>query len=131
MKNILIIFSLLLIAACGKTDQVSEVKQGAAMAQSQEHQGDDMAMHNEPEIADDERLIYFTCPMDSHKHISHVDPGKCEECSMDLVAGVITTKDKMDYYGCPMLIHSSVRQDSEGTCEDCGMKLMPMRLVKS
>lgn len=131
MKNILIILSLLLIVACGKTDQGSEAQQGAAMAQSQEHEGDDMAMQNEPEIADDERLIYFTCPMDSHKHVSHVDPGKCEDCGMDLVAGVITTTENMDYYGCPMLIHSSIRQESEGTCDDCGMKLMPMRLVKS
>ena len=77
-----------------------------------------------------ERVIYYTCPMDSHKYIHHREPGKCEECGMELVAGIVTNEEKMAFYGCPMLLHSHVRQDSAGQCNECGMTLMPMRLVK-
>jgi len=115
---------LIFIIACNSPDQKTQTPAAAASSK----QLSEETVH-QPEIGEDERLIYYTCPMESHKHIHHVDPGKCEECGMDLVAGVITTKDKMEYYGCPMLIHSHIRQETEGTCSECGMKLMPMRLV--
>ena len=79
---------------------------------------------------DDEKLIYYTCPMDAHKHIRGREAGKCSECGMDMVAGVITTKEKADFYGCPMVMHSHIRSDEAGACKDCGMNLEPMRLVK-
>jgi len=78
-----------------------------------------------------EQVIYYTCPMDEHKHVHGAEGGQCTECSMALVPAVTTTTDKMEYYGCPMEAHSHVRQDEAGTCEDCGMKLKPMRLKKS
>jgi hypothetical protein len=78
----------------------------------------------------EEQLIYYTCPMEEHKEVHSAEPGKCPECGMDLVAGVVTTEDKMEFYGCPMLAHSYVRSDTAGTCPDCGMELKPMRLVK-
>jgi len=80
---------------------------------------------------ENERLIYYTCPKESHKHVYSREAGNCPECNMKLVAGVITTKDQMEYYGCPMLIHSHIRSDVPGTCNECKMKLKPMRLVKS
>ena len=67
--------------------------------------------------------------MESHKHIQSAEPGKCPECGMKLVAGVITSESQKEYYGCPMLIHSHVRSEKPGKCDECGMKLMPMRLV--
>ncbi len=81
----------------------------------------------------EEKIIYYTCPMDSHKHIRSREAGKCSECGMDMVAGVITTEDKADFYGCPMLMHSHIRSDKPGLCDragGCGMNLEPMRLVK-
>ncbi len=133
MKIMILIITAMAIIACGKTEKHDDHQHnmGAAMTETQQHEGMEMAGADEPVLADDETLIYFTCPMDSHKDVHHVDPGECEKCGMKLVAGVVTSKEKLDYYGCPMLIHSHVRQDTPGTCDDCGMKLMPMRMVKS
>ena len=134
MKSILIISMTLLIFACGKSEKADTHEHDMGTAMSETHEQNDMAMDRsvaEPVIGADETLIYFTCPMPSHKDVHHVDPGKCEKCGMELVAGVITSKEKMEYYGCPMLIHSYIRQEEPGKCDECGMKLMPMRLVKS
>ncbi|MFQ6609682.1 MAG: heavy metal-binding domain-containing protein [Fidelibacterota bacterium] len=133
MKTILIISTALLVFACNKTEKAEthEHNMGATMGEAHEHDGMAMDQSGEPEIGEDETLIYFTCPMPEHKDVHHVDPGKCEKCGMTLVAGVITSKDKMDYYGCPMLIHSHVRHAEPGKCDECGMKLMPMRLTES
>lgn len=121
MKYLLsmIMFSILLIS-CGDEKEAQTVKNSAPkpMQQSQAQAGD-------------EKLIYYTCPMESHKHIHSSEPGSCSECGMALVAGVITTEDKMEYYGCPMEIHSHVRQDTAGRCAECKMELKPMRLKKS
>jgi len=109
-----------LLIACGKEKPVPAMK----------HEN-----HTEMEMskatADGEKIIYYTCPMESHKHIHSSEPGVCPECNMPLVPGVITTEDKMEYYGCPMEIHSHVRQDAPGRCEECKMVLKPMRLIKS
>ena len=78
-----------------------------------------------------ETVIYYTCPMNQHKHIHSDSAGTCNDCNMALVAAVVTSEDKKDYYGCPMLEHSHVRSDQPGTCADCGMELKPMRLVKN
>ena len=94
------------------------------------HEGHDH-MSASKEMASEERVIYYTCPMESHKHIHSAEPGNCSECGMALVEGVITSEDKMEYYGCPMKIHSHIRHDKPGTCEACKMELKPMRLKKS
>ncbi len=91
------------------------------------HEGHD---HAKKEITE-EKLVYFTCPMESHKHVYSREEGSCLECGMKLVAGVLTSEEKKDYYGCPMLIHSHVRSDKPGKCDECGMKLMPLRLKES
>ena len=107
--------AMLVLSGCGKKtgDQSNHSDQGVQKSTTQE-----------------ERLIYYTCPMDSHKHIHSSEAGRCSECSMELVAAVVTSEDKMDFYGCPMEAHSHVRQDSPGICEGCGMTLEPMRLKK-
>ena len=92
----------------------------------QEHSMDKTEMAQMTE----EQLIYYTCPMEEHKHVHSAEPGDCPDCGMKLVAGVVTSEDKMEYYGCPMLTHSHVRSDSAGTCAECGMELKPMRLKK-
>lgn len=85
----------------------------------------------EKESTEAEKLIYYTCPMESHKHIHSVGPGNCSECNMTMVPGVITTKEKMEYFGCPMVIHSHIRHDTPGKCAECKMPLKPMRLRKA
>ena len=79
----------------------------------------------------EESLIYYTCPMESHKHVHSGQPGKCPECQMALVRGVTTSVDSMEYYGCPMESHSHIRTGEPGTCPECPMALKPMRLDKS
>ena len=78
----------------------------------------------------DEQIIYYTCPMEEHKHIHSDKAGKCPECNMDLVAAVTTDGDNKEYYGCPMEVHSHVRHQEPGKCPECSMELKPMRLTK-
>lgn len=94
-------------------------------AQSKKQVGTDMQMDTTAEM-----VIYYTCPMEEHKHVHSAKAGKCPECNMDLVAAVITTEDKMEFYGCPMEEHSHVRSENPGECAECDMTLKPMRLVK-
>ncbi|MBC8403141.1 MAG: hypothetical protein H8E14_16765 [Candidatus Marinimicrobia bacterium] len=82
-------------------------------------------------MSDQEQLIYYTCPMEKHKHIHSQEAGNCTECGMKMVEAVVTTEDQAEFYGCPMEAHSHVRSDKPGVCESCGMKLKPMRLNKS
>ena len=79
----------------------------------------------------DERLIYYTCPMETHKHIHSAQPGNCPDCGMKLVPVLVTTEENKEFYGCPMEAHSHVRSDKPGPCSECGMTLKPMRLAKS
>jgi hypothetical protein len=113
----LILFSVLVIS-CGGKQEVSP-------SNHEDH------MHGAavPKAVESERLIYYSCPMESHKHIHSGEPGTCTECGMKLVAGVITSEEKMQFWGCPMEIHSHIRLDEPGSCELCKMKLQPMRLV--
>lgn len=32
----------------------------------------------------EEKIAYYTCPMESHKNIKSAEPGKCPECGMKL-----------------------------------------------
>lgn len=118
----LLVLSMVIFAGCGKS--------GTDVAKQNAPEGHKMTA-TEVNTVEGEKLIYYTCPMESHKHVHSHESGTCIECGMPLVAGVITSEDDMDYYGCPMLEHSHVRSDQPGTCADCGMKLKPMRLVKS
>ena len=124
MNKKLIVIGLVIISlfwACGKS------KAPETAGQKMDHSKMAMASGE----TDGEQLIYYTCPMESHKHVHSTEPGKCEECGMKMVAAVVTTESQSEFYGCPMEAHSHVRSDKPGVCEDCGMKLKPMRLVKS
>lgn len=118
--NILFFVVLLTFLACDKKDDHK--------AESHEHESHDMTQQV---AGDNEKVVYYTCPMESHKQIHAKEPGKCPECGMEMVAGVITTVENMEYYGCPMLSHSHVRKEKPGKCDECGMMLKPMRLVKN
>lgn len=124
MRYLFILAAVVILFACGQKEEVSK---------ETPHQEHDMTQHeaaHDSVKAVDEDLIYYTCPMEEHKHVHSGKPGTCPECGMDLVAGVVTDTTRMEYYGCPMEIHSHIRSDKSGTCEECGMKLKPMRLVK-
>ena len=122
-KIILIILSLAIIIHCGggKDTKTESDKSHASHTHS---------INPADKMAEDENLIYYTCPMDAHSAEYSSAPGHCPKCGMDLAAGVITANEKREFYGCPMLIHSYIREGNPGTCEDCGMKLKPMRLIK-
>ena len=79
----------------------------------------------------EESLIYYTCPMESHKHVHSAQPGTCPECQMVLVRGVTTSVENKEFYGCPMETHSHIRLSEPGTCPECTMALKPMRLDKN
>ncbi len=78
-----------------------------------------------------ENLVYYTCPMESHKHVHSQEPGNCPECGMKMVMAVTTTPENADYYGCTMPGHSHVRSEEPGNCSECGMALKPMKLEKT
>lgn len=123
MRYLLIaLMSVAFLVACGnKVDH-----------QAMNHAEHDMGKMEmaKAEKVDTEKRIYYTCPMDEHKHVHSREAGKCPECSMDLVEGVLTTEDQMEYWGCPMLTHSHVRETESGRCDECKMMLKPMRLKK-
>ncbi len=118
-KSLLVAFvAILVIAGCSKKEH--------------QHMGmEGKKAMNMTVSEDNEMLVYYTCPMESHKHVHSKEAGKCPECNMDMVKAVVTTVEHSEFWGCPMESHSHVRKTEAGTCEDCGMKLKPMRLVKS
>jgi len=75
-----------------------------------------------------ENVAYYTCPMESHKHIHSSEPGSCPECGMALVAAVEVSPDQADYFGCPVPSHSHIRADEAGKCPECNMNLKPFAL---
>lgn len=111
--SFLAIVGVFLVFGCGKSDTTKQQQ----TAQTQK-------------VKVEEELIYYTCPMESHKHVHSDQPGKCPECGMNLVKAVTTSEENMEFYGCPMEAHSHVRSDKPGTCNECGMTLKPMRLEK-
>lgn len=118
---ILLVTSLVLLACGGKKTAEEQTKQ--------EVQGVTTHEMSESEIGDG--VIYYTCPIETHKHIHSQEAGKCPECGMNLVAFVEGNESNKDFYGCPMPKHSHVRSNQPGKCDECGMDLMPMRLEKS
>ena len=78
-----------------------------------------------------EDIVYYTCPMESHKHVHSQQPGNCPDCGMKLVPAVKGEEANADFYGCPMPKHSHIRHSDPGNCEECSMKRVPMKLVKT
>lgn len=112
--TIIVLSTALFIASCDKKNDTSNQQSADKQAAGQI----------------EETVVYYTCPMETHKDVHSDKQGKCPKCNMNLVAGVITSEEKMEYYGCPMEAHSHVRTNVPGTCVECGMKLKPMRLEK-
>ncbi len=96
-----------------------------------EHEVQSVATHEMSESIKGDKAMYYTCPMETHKHVHSQEAGKCPECGMDLVAVVGADENTKDFYGCPMPIHSHVRSDQPGKCDECGMDLKPLRMEKS
>ncbi len=109
MKNIILILAIILaiaLTACGGGKQESKIPEKSAQKA---------------------QVVYYGCPMSEHSHIADKEPGKCDECGMDMVAVVKTTDGEHDFYGCPMAEHSHIRQAGPGECADCGMTYRPLK----
>ena len=78
-----------------------------------------------------DKVMYYTCPMEDHKHVHNHVAGKYPECGVELVAVVMGDESNRDFYSCPMAEHSHVRNDQPGKCGEGGMELVPIRLEKS
>lgn len=66
-----------------------------------------------------ESLVYV-CPM--HPDVQSKLPGKCQKCSMKLVATKASSLGSDDFYVCPM--HPDVISNQPGNCPKCKMKLV-------
>jgi len=87
------------------------------------------AKHTETAMTES-HVVYYTCPMESHKHIHSMKADTCDDCGMALVPVVKGTDADHEFYGCPMAEHSHVRSDEPGTCAECGMALVPLKFSK-
>ncbi len=103
----------------------------ACQSKKDSHAGQDHSKTESAHKMAEEQLVYYTCPMESHKHVHSQEPGNCPECGMKMVQAVMTDTKSAEYYGCPMPSHSHVRSENPGNCNECGMVLKPMRLKKS
>ena len=115
------LFSLIILFGCSEKKEAEQ-----HMHNAQEQKMDKADMNKSA----DEQTIYYTCPMESHKHVHSAEEGKCPECNMDLVAAVTASEDNKEFYGCPMESHSHIRNSESGKCPECSMELKPMRLKK-
>ncbi|RMF06785.1 MAG: hypothetical protein D6762_08800 [Candidatus Neomarinimicrobiota bacterium] len=122
---------VLAVSACGqkKSTPGNEMKSSMEMSPGQmQHEMGGMEMEKMEGM---HQTGYYTCPMESHKHVRSDQPGNCPECGMKLVKVVETTPEEADFWGCPMPEHSHIRADQPGKCPECGMKLKPMKMEKS
>ncbi|MCH8010700.1 MAG: hypothetical protein IIA61_01930 [Candidatus Marinimicrobia bacterium] len=119
--TIWLVISLGLLACGGKKTAEEQTKQEVPA----------VATHEMSESIMGDIVMYYTCPMEDHKHVQSHEAGKCPECGMELVAVVKGDENNMDFYGCLMPEHSHVRSDQPGKCSECGMDLVPIRLETS
>ena len=121
------------MSAMMKSERHSNVDSDASKAECSHESG--KMSHQDHGISKneviEEKIAYYTCPMESHKHIQSAEPGKCPECGMEMEKAVFTEEKDAEFYGCPMPSHSHVRSDKPGKCDECGMTLKSMRLSKS
>ena len=73
-----LVIALGLLACSGKKTVEEQTKQKVQAVDTHEI--------SESTIGD--KVMYYTCPMKSHKHIHSQEAGKCPECGMNLVAVV-------------------------------------------
>jgi len=106
-----------------KMQQSKSAKMNPEISEEVSHAG-----HDHGEMENSVKAAYYTCPMESHKHINSQEAGNCPECGMALVPVVEVSPAEADFYGCPMPSHSHIRADEAGSCPECGMQLKPMKL---
>lgn len=141
MKTIIAVVTLSTGLLLGCQDKAADHGKGQAMMKqnsenemshadhdhSKMNMGSDNKMDH-GQMNSSENIAYYTCPMESHKHIHSQNPGDCPECGMSLVPVVETTTAEADFYGCPMPEHSHIRAEEAGSCPECGMQLKPMKI---
>lgn len=123
MKRIHIVLTALAVVglfACAREKKAEEAEAPPAVAEAPA-----------TEVTIGEKIMYYTCPMEAHKHVHSHEPGNCPDCGMDLVRVVQTDETDFEFYTCPMPEHSHIRHSEPGECEECGMKLVPARLEKT
>lgn len=103
----------------------------ACQGKKDSHAGHDHSKDEMTKPMAEEKLVYYTCPMESHKHVHSQEPGNCIECGMKMVQAVTASPETADFYGCPMPDHSHIRSEKPGNCSECGMTLKPMKLKKT
>lgn len=132
IKSVMIVVLMMVLIACGGKNETQSQGQSSIPETTQKMEGhESMKMEEQKKhISESEQLVYYTCPMESHKHVHSDEPGNCPECGMKMVATVVTTEESAEYFGCPMESHSHIRSDKPGKCSECGMNLEPMRLEK-
>ncbi|MCJ7801388.1 MAG: hypothetical protein MUP82_03415 [Candidatus Marinimicrobia bacterium] len=118
----IIVATILGLVACNSEKTTMDDSKQAEKAKSMEETSKKMMAS---------AVVYYTCPMESHKHVHSMEADTCSECGMVLIQVVKGTDEDHDFYGCQMAEHSHVRSDEPGTCAECGMDLMPMRLEKN
>ncbi len=127
--------SIILLTGCGggegeDVQETASTNQSSEMVMEAHNHNDenDGMSHASLDLMEGEEVLYYTCPMESHKHIQSHEQGKCPECGMELVAAIATDSEHKAFYGCPMPEHSHVRSDTPGRCPECKMELKPIRL---
>ncbi|MFQ6616987.1 MAG: heavy metal-binding domain-containing protein, partial [Fidelibacterota bacterium] len=45
------------------------------------------------------KVLYYTCPMESHKHVHSGEEGTCPDCGMTLIPVVQTAEADAEFYG--------------------------------
>jgi len=113
----------------GCQDKSSEQPKGNLGMKQNQNTEMKHADHDHDSVDMASNTAYFTCPMESHKHINSQEPGSCPECGMTLVPVIETSPTEAEFYGCPMPEHSHVRAENAGPCPECGMQLKPMKLA--
>ena len=137
LKTIIAILSVSIGLLLGCQDKTVGEDKGNAKMTSEMNQGTEKKMegkmnhtgeHDHSSMEQEETIAYYTCPMESHKHIHSPGPGSCSECGMKLVPALEVDSGSADFFGCPMPEHSHVRSDKPGSCTECGMALIPLKL---
>ena len=132
IKSVMIVVLMMVLIACGGKNETQSQGQSSISETTHKMEGHESIKMEKQKthISESGQLVYYTCPMESHKHVHSDEPGNCPECGMKMVAAVVTTEKSAEYFGCPMKSHSHIRSVKPSTCDQCGMKLVPIRLKK-
>jgi rubrerythrin len=112
-----------------KSSDTSDHKMKAMdMTEEQHEQGGHAEMEMSDKISfakvENDSLIYYTCPMESHSYVKMSEPGSCPDCGMILIEKKENYDPEKAYYTCPMSEHAYVVTEEPGICPVCGMTLV-------